>query len=106
MLSSRPRSPPCMQEWWGINDVIKAHALKLSQHGFRCLVPDLYKGKIGVDKEEAQHVSQRAQRAPKGGGAGALCMRGPRLAWLPPSSGPSWAAVPLLGCGQGRGRLV
>jgi hypothetical protein len=25
----------------------------------RCLVPDLYKGKIGVDAEEASHVSIR-----------------------------------------------
>jgi hypothetical protein len=24
------------------------------------LIPDLYKGKIGVDKEEAHHVSERA----------------------------------------------
>lgn len=25
--------------------------------GYRVLVPDLYKGKLGVDKEEAHHVS-------------------------------------------------
>jgi hypothetical protein len=25
--------------------------------GFRCLVPDLYKGKVGLDAEEAHHVS-------------------------------------------------
>ena len=24
--------------------------------GYRCLVPDLYKGKIGVDAEEASHM--------------------------------------------------
>ena len=24
--------------------------------GYRVLVPDLYKGEVGVDKEEAQHV--------------------------------------------------
>lgn len=27
------------------------------QEGFRVLVPDLYKGKLGVDAEEASHVS-------------------------------------------------
>ncbi len=50
--------PALLQEWWGINDVIKAHAEKIASHGYRCLVPDLYKGKVGVDKEEAQHVSE------------------------------------------------
>ncbi|GMH42358.1 hypothetical protein BSKO_10277 [Bryopsis sp. KO-2023] len=46
-----------LQEWWGINDLIKMHAAKISEvGGYRCLVPDLYKGKIGVDKEEAAHL--------------------------------------------------
>lgn len=40
-----------------MTDIIKAHALKINKAGgYRCLVPDLYKGKIGVDKEEAAHV--------------------------------------------------
>jgi carboxymethylenebutenolidase len=46
-----------LQEWWGITDVIKEQAELISKQGFRCLVPDLYKGKIGVDAEEASHVS-------------------------------------------------
>jgi carboxymethylenebutenolidase len=46
-----------IQEWWGVTDIIKEHALMLCKAGYRCLVPDLYKGKIGVDKEEAHHVS-------------------------------------------------
>jgi len=45
-----------LQEWWGITDVIKEQAEMISQQGFRCLVPDLYKGKVGVDKEEASHL--------------------------------------------------
>lgn len=36
--------------------MIKAHATKLASYGYRCLVPDLYHGKIGVDKEEASHL--------------------------------------------------
>lgn len=45
------------KEWWGVTDLIKGHAEKISKVGdYRCLVPDLYKGKIGVDKEEASHV--------------------------------------------------
>lgn len=46
-----------IQEWWGVTDIIKAHALKINETGgYRCLVPDLYKGKIGVNKEEAAHM--------------------------------------------------
>lgn len=47
--------PPSLR---GVNDIIKEHAVLLQEAtGFRCLLPDLYKGKIGVDKEEAHHVS-------------------------------------------------
>eukprot|EP00887_Chlorella_sp_A99_P001466 scaffold8.g1466.t1 len=45
-----------IQEWWGITDIILGHAKRLAAAGYRTLVPDLYKGKIGVDKEEAQHL--------------------------------------------------
>jgi len=45
-----------VQEWWGVNDTIKEHAAYLSkQLGARCLIPDLYKGTVGVTVEEAQH---------------------------------------------------
>ena len=40
-----------------MTDVLKDVAQKLHRlGGFRVLLPDLYKGKIGVDKEEAKHV--------------------------------------------------
>ena len=45
-----------IQEWWGVTVNIKELAQMISKEGFRCLVPDLYKGKIGVDAEEASHV--------------------------------------------------
>ena len=35
---------------------VKAHAQKLVSSGYRVLIPDLYKGKVGVDKEEASHL--------------------------------------------------
>jgi dienelactone hydrolase len=35
---------------------VKAHAQKLASAGFRVLIPDIYKGAIGVDKEEASHL--------------------------------------------------
>jgi carboxymethylenebutenolidase len=45
-----------IQEWWGINDLVKAHAAKIAAHGYRCLIPDVYHGEIGVNKEEASHL--------------------------------------------------
>ncbi|KAH8552208.1 dienelactone hydrolase [Umbelopsis sp. PMI_123] len=46
-----------LQEWWGINDQIKLHAQNLADRtGAVAVVPDLYKGKIGVTAEEASHL--------------------------------------------------
>ena len=35
---------------------IQAHALRISREGYRVLVPDLYKGALGVNVEEAHHL--------------------------------------------------
>eukprot|EP00967_Tisochrysis_lutea_P091200 scaffold130818_cov32-Tisochrysis_lutea.AAC.2 len=45
-----------IQEWWGITDQIKQQAAKIASQGYRVLLPDLYKGKVGVDAEEAHHM--------------------------------------------------
>eukprot|EP00735_Rhodelphis_limneticus_P001013 TRINITY_DN11559_c0_g1::TRINITY_DN11559_c0_g1_i1::g.21998::m.21998 TRINITY_DN11559_c0_g1::TRINITY_DN11559_c0_g1_i1::g.21998 ORF type:complete len:234 (+),score=74.35,sp/P46209/USF_AQUPY/34.16/2e-29,DLH/PF01738.13/6.7e-48,Abhydrolase_5/PF12695.2/1.2e-09,Abhydrolase_6/PF12697.2/0.00067,Abhydrolase_6/PF12697.2/16,Peptidase_S9/PF00326.16/1.1,Peptidase_S9/PF00326.16/0.0095,BAAT_C/PF08840.6/0.0066,BAAT_C/PF08840.6/6.2,Abhydrolase_3/PF07859.8/1.6,Abhydrolase_3/PF07859.8/0.69,AXE1/PF05448.7/2e+02,AXE1/P len=45
-----------LQEWWGITEQIKVQALHVSKEGFRVLVPDLYRGKLGVNAEEASHL--------------------------------------------------
>jgi len=46
-----------IQEWWGITEGIKEHAEKIAEMGgYRVLVPDIYKGKVGVDAEEAHHL--------------------------------------------------
>lgn len=47
-----------LQEWWGVDFEIKNHALHISQMnpGFRALIPDLYRGKVGLDVAEAQHL--------------------------------------------------
>jgi len=45
-----------IQEWWGINDQIKQHAQYLADQGYVVLVPDLYRGKLGLDVEEASHL--------------------------------------------------
>jgi carboxymethylenebutenolidase len=49
-----------LQEWWGVTENIKLQAQHLSKRGgYRCLVPDLYRGKLGVNVEEARSISRR-----------------------------------------------
>ena len=59
-LVGGPKGAPAViviQEWWGITDGIKVTASKLAEEGgYRVLVPDIYKGKIGVNAEEAHHL--------------------------------------------------
>mmetsp|Transcript_58622 Transcript_58622/g.69934 ORF Transcript_58622/g.69934 Transcript_58622/m.69934 type:complete len:240 (+) Transcript_58622:156-875(+) len=45
-----------IQEWWGVTPQILAQSKQLSEYGYKCLVPDLYRGKLGVDAEEAGHL--------------------------------------------------
>lgn len=47
-----------LQEWWGVDFEIKNHALKIStlEPGYKALIPDLYRGKVGLDAAEAQHL--------------------------------------------------
>ncbi len=45
-----------LQEWWGITPEIRRQGELLESAGFRVLIPDLYNGRVGVDKEEASHL--------------------------------------------------
>jgi carboxymethylenebutenolidase len=45
-----------IQEWWGLNDQIKGVADKLAKAGYRALVPDLYRGKVALEANEAEHL--------------------------------------------------
>ena len=45
-----------IQEWWGVNEQIKGVAEQYAANGFRVLVPDLYRGKLGLDAHEAEHL--------------------------------------------------
>jgi carboxymethylenebutenolidase len=45
-----------IQEWWGVNDQIRGVADKLAAAGYRALVPDLYRGKVTLDANEAEHL--------------------------------------------------
>lgn len=42
-----------IQEWWGINDHIRDLAARYAREGFLCVAPDLFRGKLAKDAEEA-----------------------------------------------------
>ena len=45
-----------IQEWWGLNDQIKGVAERFAEAGYTALVPDLYRGKMTAEAEEANHL--------------------------------------------------
>jgi carboxymethylenebutenolidase len=47
-----------IQEWWGLEDQIKGVADKLAKQGYRALVPDLYRGKVALEANEAKHLME------------------------------------------------
>lgn len=42
-----------IQEWWGINDHIRDIAGRYANEGYLCVAPDLYRGKVAADPDEA-----------------------------------------------------
>src|SRR6266853_4958584 len=42
-----------IQEWWGINDHIRDIAGRYAQEGYLCVAPDLYRGRVAADPQEA-----------------------------------------------------
>ena len=47
-----------IQEWWGINDHIRDLAGRYAKEGYLCIAPDLYRGKLAKDTEEAGALMQ------------------------------------------------
>lgn len=45
-----------IQEWWGINDHIRDLASRYAREGYTCITPDLYRGKVTKDAEEASKL--------------------------------------------------
>eukprot|EP00640_Fibrocapsa_japonica_P004359 CAMPEP_0113943154 /NCGR_PEP_ID=MMETSP1339-20121228/19215_1 /TAXON_ID=94617 /ORGANISM="Fibrocapsa japonica" /LENGTH=228 /DNA_ID=CAMNT_0000947945 /DNA_START=57 /DNA_END=740 /DNA_ORIENTATION=+ /assembly_acc=CAM_ASM_000762 len=45
-----------VQEWWGINDELRTQTLKIAQDGFKCLIPDLYRGSTAEEAEHANYL--------------------------------------------------
>ena len=42
-----------IQEWWGINDHIRDLAGRYAKEGYLCVAPDLYRGRVAADPQEA-----------------------------------------------------
>lgn len=45
-----------IQEWWGINDHIRDLAGRYAKEGYLCIAPDLYRGEVARDPEEASKL--------------------------------------------------
>lgn len=45
-----------IQEWWGLNDNMRAIADRLAQAGISTLAPDLYRGRLASSADEASHM--------------------------------------------------
>ena len=47
-----------IQEYWGINEHIRDLAGRFASEGYLCVAPDLYRGRIAADKDEASSMMQ------------------------------------------------
>jgi carboxymethylenebutenolidase len=47
-----------IQEWWGINDHIRDIAGRYAGEGYLCVAPDLYRGRLAANPEEAAALMQ------------------------------------------------
>jgi len=45
-----------IQEWWGLNDQICGVADRFARAGYNALAPDLYKGRVTQEPDEANHM--------------------------------------------------
>jgi carboxymethylenebutenolidase len=47
-----------IHEWWGINDHIRDLAGRYAKQGYLCVAPDLYRGRVATNTEEAAALMQ------------------------------------------------
>lgn len=47
-----------IHEWWGINDHILDIAARYANEGYLCLAPDLFRGKVATNTDEASKLMQ------------------------------------------------
>lgn len=56
-IASNPKGAVVvLQEWWGLNEQIKATCDRFADEGFTALAPDLYQGRVTQDPDEASHM--------------------------------------------------
>jgi carboxymethylenebutenolidase len=56
--SDTTRAVLVIQEYWGLNDHIKDIANRWAAEGFIAIAPDLYRGKVGANPQEAAQLMQ------------------------------------------------
>jgi carboxymethylenebutenolidase len=59
LAPSKAKARPAIilvQEWWGVNDWIRQSADRFAAKGYVVLAPDLYRGKVAVDADEAHQL--------------------------------------------------
>ena len=47
-----------IHEWWGLNHQVKEEARRLAAEGYLALAVDLYRGRVGQDRDEAHELSR------------------------------------------------
>ena len=70
---ARPHAPAAaprpgllvIQEWWGLNDNIRAMTRRLAGEGYVALAVDLYEGKVATDPDAAAAAMQAAMARPE-----------------------------------------
>ena len=45
-----------IHEWWGINDHMRDIALRYAKEGYLCVAPDLFRGKVAKNSDEAAQL--------------------------------------------------
>ncbi len=54
-----------IQEWWGLNDNIRAMTRRLAAEGYAALAVDLYEGHLAADAAEARRLVQAVSAQPE-----------------------------------------
>jgi len=55
---SNGKSVIVIQEWWGLNEHIKDITRRYADEGFTAIAPDLYRGRLATDPQEAGKMMQ------------------------------------------------
>jgi carboxymethylenebutenolidase len=50
-----------IQEWWGLNDHIKDVVERFAREGFVALAPDLYRGQVALEPDEARKLAMELE---------------------------------------------